>query len=358
MTSEPIYQSSSPFNTSPITSSVNDSKFTTVVENNRLYNNSGVNIQSSPTVQYEDQFFRYINSSPIYTNISKRKLEEFSIEELTKQREENRYRLRESGLQHNQSHKIYRFNKNDRIERYSSHNRNIWFNNNYKYRVNLEIDDFGRAKIYTQVKGNEVYFHPQSRGLNEVASELSNESFEIGKYNQEQDEYGQKVTNNNYEHHLNAQRNFVEFRQQLVRNSMKSDPYMTENYNPIEYINLINSPYRNINSSNENENDKRRNNIINRQQFPRNYQKTEFEDYVRQEYEKIKTVDIKNLMNNNNVNVNVTNKGLSAGIETDIDNKNEVDRNELNKIYTFNRNQGRDECKNDALIALRNLLLE
>lgn len=334
LTSDPIHQSSSPLQTSPLPSEYSfhnhhiHIKNSTNAESNANEKNSTCleekpiySVQSSPfynttSRNYDDQIFKYINSSPISTaNTPKRRGfdHNMSLDSVMRmQRGTGRVSKnippRSPALATPTSSSVHSRPYRQQPYRYRL---------SYRYKLTLDIDDYGKAKIYARVIENNMYTPSGVRyydsSLYEGGAVFDDNEPEdrrpprrpprrISQADADADSDSDSDMENyepsRYEQYLSEQREYNEQRQQVIRNSMKSDPYMTECYVPMEYMSAASSPMQRIWSS---------------RSHPNNlHGQLDFEDYINQEYERVKTVNINYVVNNS-----YAAKGLSAGIEVD-----------------------------------------
>ena len=349
LTSDPIHQSSSPLQTSPLPSEYGFNKNIANGKNHTMSNhhngntlaseinlkNAGLeekpafSVQSSPfynsaSKNYDDQIFKYINSSPISTAHTPRRRgfdQNLSLDSVMRlQRSTNGRVGKYSALTTPMAspQRPYRQQQQLQHQQYK-------YRLSYRYKLTLDIDDYGKAKIYARVIENNVFsppgsrhYDPYQRPLEECATSPYGRMLadDGGVSASASDSDMDNFEPSRYEQYLNEQRRYNEQRQQIIRNSMKSDPYMTEYYTPIEYISAANSPVQRARSS--------------RPQTSHSYghshglgpstgrhllhgQPGGFEDYINQEYERVKTVDMTYVVNNSYAAA----KGLSAGIDVD-----------------------------------------
>lgn len=203
MTSERNLKSSSPLKTSPIPS---EHEFKRVLDfsdaaeppNRR----SAKSLHSSP---YEDQMLKYINSSPFCLpntpNVREQRLESYDLENLAQQRCQR-------GQNRSKKRKIdsFRFN--------------------YEYKLTLDIDDQGKAKVFARVvEKNEPYYDPDAR--NGAANLREEYGGFVGGL--DYTDY-QTLIPSRYEQYITECKRFNREREALIRNCMKSDVYMTKQY--------------------------------------------------------------------------------------------------------------------------------
>lgn len=360
---------SSPLQTSPIPSESNinintsnhnktlkrETKPTFSLQSSPLYIHHQ-NTSRSDTL--DDQLFKYINSSPIHINNSPKSLRnrenEYNLDNLMKlQRNNNYMKIKKHNFPPTPTSKT------------SSYAKNFTNRLNYKYKLTLDIDDYGKAKIYARVIENNIYPMFQSRFYDKDKFLHGNieDDYETDLIFSKDEEYKRKCDRDTdidayipsrYEQYIDEQIKSNEQRQRLIKSSMKSDPYMTDYYTPNEYtISATNSPLqmRTLTPASYYRPGTNNNNIL--------YSQPEFEEYINQEYEKVKTVNLNNIMNNN--------KGLSAGIDFDSVGTLNTYEYGVNKPHLLKKinlddsdeDEGVDELKhyNDALLALRDATL-
>lgn len=343
MTSETNYQQSSPLRTSPLPNSknLNDNNM------NRFMNN----LQSSPTgpiltnrpisnilppitqsINEEDNFFKYINSSPIVLNTPSKNNNEIL-----------------NNININSSYYTNNLTSSPRINRNKYRSRN-YYSYNYTYKISVGIDDYGKAKIYARVIENEPlyndyqinpyypYYSYEISNQSQYSTKFQNSLLRANNnlnYREEIDE--EFINGKSYDQYLNEQYKVNEFRQQVIKKSMKSDPYMTEcndfiNYETGYYKNK--NTYSNGNSSSNGTNNK-------------------FSKFVNQEYDKIKTVNLNNVVNSK------FNQAVSSGIENEFNNNNNSSNlDNINKIKFVDTKYVDSNNTHNALLAMKRALLD
>lgn len=331
LTSDPVHQSSSPLQTSPLPSEYGFGKsnfsgkshLTSNPHSGNVKTASGpeekatFSVQSSPfynssSKHYEDQIFKYINSSPISTAHTPRRRgfdQNMSLDSVMRLQRSTHGRVGKYSAQATPQ------SSPQRPHRQQQQQQQYRYRLSYRYKLTLDIDDYGKAKIYARVLENNLFSPPASRHQYDpyqrpVSSCGALEECATNPYSglasdSDSDSDMDNFEPSRYEQYLNEQRRYNEQRQQIIRNSMKSDPYMTDYYTPIEYISAGNSPVQRARSSRPQTSHGRH--LLHSQPGG-------FEDYINQEYERVKTVNMTYVVSSN---THAAAKGLSAGIDVD-----------------------------------------
>lgn len=323
MSSEINNRDSSPLQTSPLPSATaNNVKF---VQNT---------LQSSPWTGYEDQFNKYINSSPIcVSNTPKRTDRTDRTDRIDRSYRTDRV---ERGERISKVQKTTNVKVVDRIDlsRYRF---------NYQYKITLDINEQGVAQLYARVlelnnmvphygsenkgwlmnrrlAGFEIPMN-DTRGENSYRAEFSNnnELDDCINFAFEQGIYQEGIVPSRFEQYIENCKRYNQEREEMIQNCMKNDVFFTA---PMRYPqSIFNSPKQ--------------------ERTVRNFHSPL--DYH------TKTVNINHIISNN--------KGISAGVQHEY----------RNKLYTSETNSPEDDielnmkpivCRpNDALSALREVVL-
>lgn len=274
MTSEPNYEPSSPYNTSPLPSDnytcireeeagnkrdevdgekdevqdrVQESQF---MQGRKFMMN---NIQSSP---YDEQFIKYINSSPVQA-LQRTPNPNSNSNSNPDPNKNNILKHRSETPKHRKIHKLNKYHSSNKLEKINLLN----YRFNYQYKLTLNVNDYGKAKIFARVIEREFpeyedyNFDNNQGGNNSNIYYNNNYDYECG-YAGANDGEDYETLPPRYEQYIEKMH---QQRQEMVQNCMKNDVFFTNQYYP--YVNggahnaLSMSPVRNrMSGSNSNSN--------------------------------------------------------------------------------------------------------
>jgi hypothetical protein len=360
MTSEPNYQPSSPFKTSPIPSdnfkdneliyNNNNNNKHEEITNNRIINE----LQSSPynkkdtgnnnNNQYNESFNKFINSSPVYIPNTATKI---------KVNSENKMNLKENVFINEHTYNNNNFNKMEQKRRGNFNLLTYKFN--YQYKLTLDINDNGKAKIFARVIEKALhqpyepyYLYNTYNPYNSYSQfdELYND--DDGNNNNYEEEINyENIIPSRYEKYIEECKKYNQQQQEVLRNCMKNDVFLTNQY---------------YNLSNNNYNNRQNNSYLQTLETQNGFELNRKKNNNNNNNYNIKTVNINHIVSNNRIknNNNNNNKGLSAGVEDfkeRLDEENDLLLFNLRKVNKNNNDNNNDNntSTNDALIALKEI---